>query len=94
MLVGICGNSLFMRAQCVPQNDDAVEMIGHDDKRIDVGERELLGDAAPGILKHASGIVQMHLAIMNLPEERSPLPDTNRYEIRAGGGVVVRRQTN
>jgi len=68
MFMWMRGNPLFVRSQRVSQNDDAVEMVRHHDESVHIDKRILLGQATPGIVKHASGIVQMHLAISNFTE--------------------------
>jgi len=66
-----CGCAAI-RSSCAPSASPKMTMpwkwLGIHDESVHIDKRILLGQATPGIVKHASGIVQMHLAISNFTE--------------------------
>ena len=50
-------------------NDNGMNMVGHDDKPIDIDARIMGRDFIPNRLRHNPRIVQPHFPIHNPPEQ-------------------------
>lgn len=79
------------------QNDDRMQMIGHDLRLIQPRMREMVRDRTPAFIYNAACVVQIHPSIRsssyNTPERFLPLHGTQRHEKRTLG-VVTARQAN
>lgn len=56
------------RAPTVVEDDNSVNMVGHDDKRAGFDAGEMDGNVIPPFLDDFAGFIQNHLTIDNLPE--------------------------
>lgn len=65
------------------QDNNAVDVIGHDDECIQGNMRVMIWQVKPGIQHNFSGWIKSHFNIYDLPKKKFPLIGNNRYEIRA-----------
>jgi hypothetical protein len=66
------------------RDQDAVEVIGHDDERIDPPSGLMHWDFVPTPFDERAQIVQSHLAIRYVPEERAPIEGADGDEVGTG----------
>jgi len=79
---GTCGDRF------AGQNDDAVDVVGHDHKRVHVHAGIMVGHFIPHRLHHAPRIVHVHAPIDDRAEQAFAVLRANRDEIRARLGVI------
>ena len=75
---------------CPYENDDAVHMVGHDDKRVYIDARVTLRQFAPYCLDHLAGAVQDHFPTGYLAEHSLPVLRADGHEIRSGLSIIIR----
>jgi hypothetical protein len=62
-------------------NDNSMHVIGHDNKRIQFNDREMVWDILPTTPGDFASIIQPHFSIRDLAEETRPIPRADRHEI-------------
>jgi len=74
------------------QNQYAVNVVRHDNERVEANMRIMSGQVIPGLLDHASGIGPQHCFVYHLTKQA--LSSVGHYgdEIRAALRIVVTRQ--
>ena len=78
-----------------PYNDnDAVNMIRHNNEFIYIYSRVMEWDFIPHGLIHVARIVQYHFPVHNVPEQTFPVLRTNGDEIGPGPGIIITLQSN
>ena len=70
------------------ENDDAVEVVRHDDECIQSGSGEMVWNGQPGLLGEFTIGVQYHLALMDGPENGGSLVGTKGDQIIARLGII------
>jgi hypothetical protein len=78
--------------QVRPYNDNAVEMVRHDDIFIDFPIWKFAPHLIPPFLHHPPRLVQPHRPVHHLAEQARLAPGTHGHEIRTFLGVIVSRQ--
>jgi hypothetical protein len=73
----------------IGDHDDSVNMIRHDDKRIQFNHRETMRNVLPTTPGDFARIVQMHLAVDHMAEQACVFPRAHLHEIRPRLGVII-----
>jgi len=86
--------SITLSAECfaptgINQNQNAVNVIGHDNKNIQNKMREIGWQPLPTGIHHLPYSIQLHLTIDNGTKEAFPLMGTKCNEVGTGRGVVI-----
>lgn len=76
-------NCPYARGIC--NYDNAVNMVGHYDKRIQFDSRISIRQFVPRLARNLADFIQPHLCIHDLAKYTFPVLCANRDEIRAGG---------
>jgi hypothetical protein len=84
----------MLRPYVTRDHDNAMYVIGHNDKCIRFGVREMVRNCEPTFLHNAPQGVQLHLALNHIPKETQAVMNANRHEIRAMLRVIVPLQPN
>ena len=71
------------------EDDDAVDVVGHDDEGIECDGGKPLGQGVPGRLGGVAGRAQPDAAVDHLPEHRLPGPGADGDEVESRLAVVV-----
>ena len=71
------------------EDDDSMDVVGHDGKPVDVHARIENRQFGPDRFYHLAGVVQLHLAVNNLAEEAGAGLGDDGDEIGPGLGVIV-----
>jgi len=71
------------------KDHNSMNMIGHDDKYIQVYIRKMTGNIVPALINDPACIIQLHLPIHDFPEKAFPVPGNNRQKIRAFPGIII-----
>jgi len=71
-----------------------VNMIGHDDERIQCHVGKVGWNVQPTLFGHAAGVVQPHVAIHDFTEQRHPFVGDQGDEICPWLGVIVTFQAD
>src|SRR4051794_21416937 len=71
------------------QHQDAMNVIGHDDERIQVGVGIVLGKCIPSRLNGPTGIRQPDLSLFDLAEKTVSAMSADRHEVPAYAAVVL-----
>jgi hypothetical protein len=82
------------RLGCIGDNDDAVYVIGHDNKGIQFNKREMVRNVLPTTPGDFASLVQPHFFIDNLAEKAFPIAGANRHEIRPWLGIIMSLQAD
>jgi len=78
----------------LPDDDDPMQMIRHDDPFIQGGMRKVVSYIPPAGSDSTPRIVQRHATIDHGPEQRAASGHTNRHKIHPAAGIVVPAQPN
>ncbi len=71
--------------------DDAVEVIWHDDEGVEKDGRMVVGDCGPACVCDCSKIVQEDVAVDDIAEQRQALMGADGDEVGVSRGVVEAR---
>jgi len=79
---------------CPYEDDDAVNVIGHNDECVGLNAGVKCWQFVPHVLNHLTCIVQSHLTIHHLAKQTRPILRADGDEIRTRLAVVVTFQSN
>ena len=75
-----------------PYEDNSVDVVGHDDKRVNVGARIKHRQFVPNLLDHQARIIQPHDPIDDLAEKARSALHAEGDGIRPRPGIVITLQ--
>jgi len=73
-------------------HDDSMDVVGHDNRRVQHRVGEMGGGILPTTPGDFAGIIQMHFAVHHMAEQARPVPRAHSHEIRkrmGGDGLAV-----
>jgi hypothetical protein len=66
-----------------------VDVIRHDHEGVEGDRSEVDGNLEPALLDNSPQRVGLHLIALDYAKKAGAVTQTDRYEVRASGGVVV-----
>ena len=69
-----------------------MDVVGHNNKRVGRGMREMIGDGNPRICHNTPPIVQVHRPIMDVAKQTRAVVGADGYEICPCTGVIIAPQ--
>jgi hypothetical protein len=78
----------------IHDEDNAVNMIGHQRKRIQFNVGEMCGQCVPTFLDNPPRIIQVHFSICHIAEQAFAAVRNDGDEIRPGLRLIISAQTD
>ncbi len=85
---------MIIRPYGIADDNNPMNMIGHDNKFIQLRIGKMGGNIHPTFTGVLSGIIQLHFIINDFPEQTITVLRTDRYKICAPSGIIVPAQSD